>query len=449
MSSIHKQNHLCSGGRAAAFLLLSILLLFVPSGLFSQMIMNSPDAPFELSISQRIDREKGTFLRISASVDYRKLIFFKKPDGYEAAYRVYLNIKEKKKDRIRGEVWEESASTVSYKDTKSISLKSVIKKDFPIDAGDFSVEMIIEMLGSSRRLKREIDVRIVGTDSDAILVEIPLFNLPSGAGMIGHPPKGQLRVSRCDSLDDRFVPIPGAVFMEFDSWIRVFFGLLPPSGQDSEGECTLSLRVSDSGGRVVFYNKQSVETRPGEYMGFCADINADDLDIGPYDFSVSSVICDTGIKTERSGRFTVLLNRGLLGEHFDKMIELLSLVADEDDLEELQGVAEKDRLSEWNSFWKRRDPTPKTVLNEELSEYLARLRYALKTFSKYRPGWKTDMGRIYIRFGRPDRMLDRSGTMSTYGSEYQLWYYDSFGRVYIFRSTLHGGEYRLIESRMY
>ena len=325
----------------------------------------------------------------------------------------------------------------------------MIKKDFSIDTGDFRVEMIIEMLGSSRKLKREIDVRIVGTDSDAVIVEMPLFNMPVGADMAGHPPKGQLRVSRCDSLDDRFGPIPGAVFMGFDSWIRVFFSLLTPSSQDSAGVCCLSLKVSDTGGRVVFYNKQSVETRPGEYIGFCADINVDDLDIGPYEFLISSVIHGTDVKTERSGRFTVLLNMGLLGEHFTKMIELLSLVADNDDLDELREAPEKERLGEWNRFWKRRDPTPETALNEELSEYLVRLKYALQAFSKYRPGWKTDMGRVYMRNGRPDRMLDRSGTMSNYGSEYQLWYYDSMGMVYIFRNSLHGGEYRLVETNMY
>ncbi|MBN2184377.1 MAG: GWxTD domain-containing protein [Candidatus Krumholzibacteriota bacterium] len=449
MRSIHKQDSRYSAGGCAAAVILAILLLSAPSVVLSQMRMNSPDAPFELSISQRIDRERGTYLRINATVDYRQLIFFKKPGGYEAAYRVYLNIKEKKNDRVRGEVWEESASAASYNDTKSISLKSVIKKDFPIGAGDFRVEMIIEMLGSSRKLKREIDVRIVATDSDAIMIEMPLFLQPGRADIAGPPPKGELRISPCDSLDDGFDHIPGAVFMGFDSWIRVFFGLLPPSGQDSHSQCSLSIRVSDPGGRVLFYNKQSVETRPGEYRGYCADINVDDLDIGVYDFSISGVICGTGIKTERNGSFTVLLNRGLLGGHFSKMIELLSLVADDDELDVLREAPETERLNEWNRFWKERDPTPQTALNEELSEYLVRLRYALRTFSKYRPGWKTDMGRVYIRYGRPDRMLDQSGAMSSYGSEYQLWYYDSMGMVYIFRNSLHGGEYRLVESRMY
>ncbi len=436
-------------GRGAGSLLLLILLLFLPSALPGQMRMNTPENSFELSVSQRIDRGKGPYLRINATVDYRKLIFFKKPDGYEASYRVYLNIRDKDSGRVRGEVWEEKAFAVSYKDTRSISLRSSINKDFPIDAGDFRLEMIIEMLGSSRKLERTTDVRIAGADSDAILIEMPAFSQPAGAVTVPPPPEGQLRITRCDSLERGFDPIPGAVFMEFDSWIRVFFGILPPSGQDSNGECLLSVRVTDLGGKVLFYNRRSVRTRPGEYAGFCADINVDRLGIGPYDLSVSGVDAGSGIKTERKAKFTVLLNRGMLGEGFSETIELLSLIAEGDELDRLRAARADERLDEWNLFWKKRDPTAGTVLNEDLSEYLLRLKYALERFSKYRPGWKTDMGRVYMRYGRPDRVLDQSGAMSSYGSEYQLWYYDSIGMVYIFINSLSGGEYRLVESRMY
>ncbi len=139
----------------------------------------------------------------------------------------------------------------------------------------------------------------------------------------------------------------------------------------------------------------------------------------------------------------------MLGEGFSETIELLSLIAEGDELDRLRAARADERLDEWNLFWKKRDPTAGTVLNEDLSEYLLRLKYALERFSKYRPGWKTDMGRVYMRYGRPDRVLDQSGAMSSYGSEYQLWYYDSIGMVYIFINSLSGGEYRLVESRMY
>jgi len=430
-------------------LLLLLFTFFLPVKINSQMRPNAPDAPFEVSISQRIDREKGPLLKINASIDYRSLIFFKKPGLYQADYRVYLNIKNRKTDAVRGEVWEESVAAPFYADTRSISLKSVVKKDLPIDPGDYSVEVIIEMLGSLRKLKREIDIKIVGADDDAISIEIPRFSMPRSIDYDQYPPVGELRVSRCDSLSDRFSLLSGKVFIEFDSWIRASFAILAPANLDQQSGCALSLRISDSRGRVILYNSYSFDIKAGEYYGFCTDINIDDLPIGFYEYSISAVIMGTEIKTERNDRFIVLLNRGLLGEYFPKLLELLSLVADEDDLEQLRTASRRKRLTEWNRFWNKRDSTPTTMLNEELSEFLVRLKYTLVTFSKYRPGWDTDMGRVYISNGRPDRMVDRAGTSFNYGSEFQFWYYDSMNLVYIFRNTMHGGEYQLIETRYY
>lgn len=55
-------------------------------------------------------------------------------------------------------------------------------------------------------------------------------------------------------------------------------------------------------------------------------------------------------------------------------------------------------------FWLRRDPTPATVQNEFKDEHYRRIAYANEHFSSDVPGWKTDRGRIYIRFGPPDEI---------------------------------------------
>jgi GWxTD domain-containing protein len=53
-------------------------------------------------------------------------------------------------------------------------------------------------------------------------------------------------------------------------------------------------------------------------------------------------------------------------------------------------------------FWLRRDPTPETAENEYKEEHYRRIAYANDHFASGIPGWKTDRGRIYIRFGPPD-----------------------------------------------
>jgi GWxTD domain-containing protein len=61
-------------------------------------------------------------------------------------------------------------------------------------------------------------------------------------------------------------------------------------------------------------------------------------------------------------------------------------------------------------FWLHRDPTPGTPENEFKDEHYRRIAYANLHFptATGKAGWKTDPGRIYIRFGPPDEIDDHS-----------------------------------------
>jgi len=54
------------------------------------------------------------------------------------------------------------------------------------------------------------------------------------------------------------------------------------------------------------------------------------------------------------------------------------------------------------SYWKERDPSPETKENELQDEYFSRVAYANSSFKGSTDGWRTHMGEIYIKFGRPD-----------------------------------------------
>ncbi len=61
---------------------------------------------------------------------------------------------------------------------------------------------------------------------------------------------------------------------------------------------------------------------------------------------------------------------------------------------------ERERFIE--EFWRRRDPDPDTDENEFREEYYERIAYANEHFASGVPGWKTDRGRIWIMYGKPD-----------------------------------------------
>jgi GWxTD domain-containing protein len=66
----------------------------------------------------------------------------------------------------------------------------------------------------------------------------------------------------------------------------------------------------------------------------------------------------------------------------------------------LTNNAERDTFIE--AFWQRRDPTPDTAENEYKDEHYRRIAYANEHFAAGIPGWRTDRGRIYIMYGKPD-----------------------------------------------
>ena len=55
-------------------------------------------------------------------------------------------------------------------------------------------------------------------------------------------------------------------------------------------------------------------------------------------------------------------------------------------------------------FWARRNPTPGAATNPFKEEHYRRIAYANDHFPESVPGWKTDRGRIYIKYGPPDEI---------------------------------------------
>ena len=58
-------------------------------------------------------------------------------------------------------------------------------------------------------------------------------------------------------------------------------------------------------------------------------------------------------------------------------------------------------------FWKRRDPTPETGVNEARETFLKRIDFANRTYGRYGlgKGMFSDMGRVFIRYGEPSEVL--------------------------------------------
>jgi GWxTD domain-containing protein len=73
----------------------------------------------------------------------------------------------------------------------------------------------------------------------------------------------------------------------------------------------------------------------------------------------------------------------------------------------LKSDEERERFID--QFWSRRDTNPSTSENEYRAEYYSRIAYANEHFAYGdTQGWRTDRGRIYIIYGKPDEVQKSS-----------------------------------------
>lgn len=122
----------------------------------------------------------------------------------------------------------------------------------------------------------------------------------------------------------------------------------------------------------------------------------------------------------------------------------------------LQTNEEREKFIE--DFWYRRDPDPDTNENEYRESYYERVAYVNEHFSSGIPGYKTDRGRIYLKYGKPDEIdshpaggryereaSEGNGSTSTY--PFERWFYRNIpgrsGAELEFVDPTGTGEYRL------
>ncbi len=139
--------------------------------------------------------------------------------------------------------------------------------------------------------------------------------------------------------------------------------------------------------------------------------------------------------------------------------DVVYIITDEEKRAFKQLKTDEERQQFVEQFWLRRDPTPDTEENEYRDEHYRRIAYANDHFASGIPGWKTDRGMIYIKYGAPDEIdshpsggsyerpiEEGGGETSTYPFEdWRYRYIDGVGTNVIieFVDTTMSGEYKI------
>jgi len=112
-------------------------------------------------------------------------------------------------------------------------------------------------------------------------------------------------------------------------------------------------------------------------------------------------------------------------EWFEGPASMLATKAERDAFNQLVSETQRDNFIE--HFWAIRNPNPGNPVNEFKEEFFTRLAYANEFYGRGsgKEGWRTDRGRTYILFGRPQTTTSFVYNQELYPTE--MWFYSNPG----------------------
>ena len=417
-----------------------------------------PDAGLILRAVRSYRAEQGR-TEVNAFVQVPYMLMQPTSTGPEGAlsYRVEVRVTDSTGLKLLEQSWQNHA-TAGLRRPEAFAVDMV---RFSLAPGRYRLDVAVVDSVSGRRSDTAVDLEGFAAAPPASDLLLSPQIRPTAAGdTVPRPAElrwGQMLVTAAARLN--LTPLRPDAFYLLEAY----------SPEEATG--TLRLRVADSAGKAMVTTAETPVQVPAGGGVLKGQLDLGGLPPGHYAMVAS---LELGGKTvERSAAFTMAaldetLEKDVVRREaarvtdegfFEAMNEEEIAIAQEP----LSLVAEGGEMSKWSKdlslrakrrfmteFWKRRDPTPETPVNETRQLFYDAVAYAEKTYGESgraaRPGWKTDRGRIYVKNGSPDETLDR--VQAGRSLPYQVWRYRrGRDRYYVFADRSNGiGIYQLVHS---
>lgn len=246
------------------------------------------------------------------------------------------------------------------------------------------------------------------------------------------------------------IPNPASQVIDTNPELRLYFEIYNAvkSGNDS---ISLAYDITDPMNRYVFSYKKTRKVKNDE-IAEIMKINLKGIPSGVYFLNLTA----NGLNKKnnepnkfiaKSRRKFFLINPNIQPEKYSLFAENKDFATSEfatlteelanDEFEKINYIALPYEIELYRScttleakqrflfgFWQRRDPDSTTALNESRMEYLNKIETANKHYSygKSNNGWRTDRGKIFIKYGSPTQI--DSKTQDGDNRPYEIWYYD-------------------------
>lgn len=264
------------------------------------------------------------------------------------------------------------------------------------------------------------------------------------------------------------IPNPSSLFGMNLNELNYYFEIYGLTESNISDVFYFNYSVYNLNNTIVISKDKKVE-RKSESKADFGKIIIDSLDRGSYKFVVTISDSLKNFNLTKEKKFFIYQdgNNNEIVTESDDFLKSIFITKTEDEIDDeyekvyyISSKKFKDRyeqLSNLNDkkkllyeFWKSQDSNPETQALETRTAYLKRVDEANRQFKEaYVEGWKTDRGRIYIIYGKPEDVERHPFESQT--KSYEIWNYHSVegGAECVFVEYQNSlNDYRLVHSTL-
>lgn len=412
--------------------LLITILLFICSNLH---VYSQENIYFNFDFAVFKADDQKSILEIYYSVNQKSLTYSKVSDNFEAFAKLDVLLTNRTDNSIVLDKSYKSPSIVKDTSGKELNQNIIGQINFLLDDGYYKLKITGSDLNNAAKrdiLEEELSI-INASSADVRISNIELStNIQKSTNEGSNFYKNTLEV----------IPNPSNLFGMNLKELYYYYEIYGLSENNVSEEFTINYSIVNLNYENVISFDKKVK-RNSEARVEYGKINVDTLERGSYFLKVNLLDPSKNVSASVEKKFFIFNVSEEISQTNPQADYLLSEYAakDEKDLDIEFGYAtylmtekERDRYEDMKNieakrkymfdFWKTRDYNPGTPQNEFKIDYLKRVNEANRNFNEaYKDGWKTDRGRVYLIYGKPND-IDRYPFETTKKS-YEIWKYDS------------------------
>jgi len=357
--------------------------------------------------------DSGMMLELSYEIPNSSLTFLREDSGFAARFQVSIQVSDKRRDVVAGDLWQGKARYREYGPT--VARESV-------QAGTESLFVP----------KAALDARVEVNDQGSERSALSLFRIerPTGGLTVRLYRSGKPVSIRKYGVGDTLVAVAEAT-----------------SPQDRIDSCKFVLKHDRrvlTGATIPAKNEEpgtkNEERRTARFEYPIGD-SAGVTRLGGGEYSLDVTGFGTGRTLRATTGFRVDVPFYLDDSVYMRRVAQLVYVATEGESRHLRSVQRSEREQAWHEFWKKKEQSPIKGRYVNEADYFERIDYAQEHFVHGDRGYLSDRGHVYAVYGAPDQVDSRPFEIDTPATE--VWYYYQINKEFDFVDKFGAGEYVL------